>query len=250
MRTKFIAGNWKMNMDKAGAIELAKSLVAQLKDVKNTFMIAPPFVYLDAVAQIVKDTNILLGAQNVAVSENGAHTGEVSAAMLKDIGVKSVILGHSERRDELYENNRIVNKKVLAALSHDLDVVLCIGERYSHKIVGVTENVCRLQIEEGLAGVSAEQMKHVVIAYEPIWAIGTGVTPTPEEANVIHASIRKTLAKIFGQSTADETKILYGGSMNAKNAEALLAQPEIDGGLIGGASLKADTFVPICKFSV
>lgn len=250
MRTKFIAGNWKMNMDKAGAIELAKSLVAQLKDVKNTFMIAPPFVYLDAVAQIVKDTNILLGAQNVAVSENGAHTGEVSAAMLKDIGVKSVILGHSERRDELYENNRIVNKKVLAALSHDLDVVLCIGERYSHKIVGVTENVCRLQIEEGLAGVSSEQMKHVVIAYEPIWAIGTGVTPTPEEANVIHASIRKTLAKIFGQSTADETKILYGGSMNAKNAEALLSQPEIDGGLIGGASLKADTFVPICKFSV
>lgn len=250
MRTKFIAGNWKMNMDRAGAVDLAKALVEQLKDVNNTFMFAPPFVYLDAVAPIIKGSNIILGAQNVAVSENGAHTGEVSAEMLKDVGVQSVILGHSERRDELYENNRIVNKKVHAALNHGLKVVLCIGERYSHKIVGVTENVCRLQIEEGLANVSPEQMKDVVIAYEPIWAIGTGVTPTPEEANSIHASIRKTLAKIFDQSIADETKILYGGSMNAKNAEALLAQPEIDGGLIGGASLKAETFVPICKYSV
>ena len=250
MRTKFIAGNWKMNMNRAGAVELATALVEQLKSVNNTFMIAPPLVYLDCVAPIVKGSNILLGAQNVAVSENGAHTGEVSAEMLKDIGVQSVILGHSERRDELYENNRIVNQKVHAALNHGLNVVLCIGERYSHKIVGVTESVCRIQIEEGLSGVSPEQMKNVVIAYEPIWAIGTGVTPTPEEANEIHASTRATLAKIFSQQVADETKILYGGSMNAKNAEALLAQPEIDGGLIGGASLKAETFVPICKYSV
>ena len=150
MRTKFIAGNWKMNMNRAGAVELATALVEQLKSVNNTFMIAPPLVYLDCVAPIVKGSNILLGAQNVAVSENGAHTGEVSAEMLKDIGVQSVILGHSERRDELYENNRIVNQKVHAALNHGLNVVLCIGERYSHKIVGVTESVCRIQIEEGL----------------------------------------------------------------------------------------------------
>ena len=136
------------------------------------------------------------------------------------------------------------------ALEHGLDVVLCIGERFSHRIVGVTESVCALQVKTALAGVSAEQMSKVTIAYEPIWAIGTGQTATPEEANKTHAAVRKTLADMYGQNVADETKILYGGSMNAKNAEELLAQPDIDGGLIGGASLKADTFVPICKFSV
>ncbi|MCR5123644.1 MAG: triose-phosphate isomerase [Treponema sp.] len=250
MRAKYIAGNWKMNMDRAGAVELAKALVEQLKDVDNTFMIAPPFVYLDAVSQIVKGSNIILGAQDVTYTENGAHTGEVSASMLVDIGVKTVILGHSERRNDFYENNKIVNSKVKIALGHGLDVVLCIGERFSHRIVGVTESVCALQVKTALAGVSAEQMSKVTIAYEPIWAIGTGQTATPEEANKTHAAVRKTLADMYGQNVADETKILYGGSMNSKNADELLAQPDIDGGLIGGASLKADTFVPICKFSV
>jgi triosephosphate isomerase len=250
MRAKYIAGNWKMNMDKAGAIELAKALVEQLKDVKNTFMIAPPFVYLDAVSQIVKGSNIILGAQDVTYTENGAHTGEISATMLKDVGVQTVILGHSERRNDFYENNKVVNDKVKIALKHGLDVVLCIGERYSHKIVGVTEAVCSLQIRTALAGVSAEQMSHITIAYEPIWAIGTGQTATPEEANKTHAFVRKTIGAIYGQKIADEIKILYGGSMNAKNAEELLAQSDIDGGLIGGASLKAETFVPICEFSV
>ncbi len=250
MRAKYIAGNWKMNMDKAGAVELAKSIVEQLKDVKNTFMIAPPFVYLDAVSQIVKGSNIILGAQDVTYTENGAHTGEISATMLKDVGVQTVILGHSERRNDFYENNKIINSKVKIALEHDLDVVLCIGERFSHKIVGVTETVCSLQIKTGLSGVSAEQMSHITIAYEPIWAIGTGQTATPEEANKTHAFVRKTIGEIYGQKIADEIRILYGGSMNAKNAEELLAQSDIDGGLIGGASLKAETFVPICQFSV
>ena len=229
MRSKYIAGNWKMNMDRAGAVDLAKSLVEQLKGLDGKFMIAPPFVYLDAVGQIINGSNIILGAQDVTYTENGAHTGEVSAVMLKDIGVQSVILGHSERRNDFYESNQIVNKKVLIALAHGLDVVLCIGERFSHKIVGVTESVCGLQIKTGLEGVTPEQMARVTIAYEPIWAIGTGQTATPEEAN--------------------KTRILYGGSMNAKNAEELLAQSDIDGGLIGGASLKAETFVPICKFA-
>lgn len=249
MRSKYIAGNWKMNMDRAGAVDLAKSLVEQLKGLDGKFMIAPPFVYLDAVGQIINGSNIILGAQDVTYTENGAHTGEVSAVMLKDIGVQTVILGHSERRNDFYESNQIVNKKVLIALAHDLDVVLCIGERFSHKIVGVTESVCGLQIKTGLEGVTPEQMARVTIAYEPIWAIGTGQTATPEEANRTQAFVRKTIADIYGQKVADETRILYGGSMNAKNAEELLAQSDIDGGLIGGASLKAETFVPICKFA-
>lgn len=249
MRTKYVAGNWKMNMDRASAVELAKALVEQSKNLKNKIMIAPPYVYLDAVAQTVKGSNIIVGAQDVSESENGAHTGDVSAVMLKDIGVQTVILGHSERRNDLYESDAFTNKKVLAALNHGLDVVLCIGEHLSQREMGVTNEVCRRQILGSLENVTAEQMAHVTIAYEPVWAIGTGKTPTPEEANAVHVSIRSTIDEKFGKKVADEICILYGGSMNAKNAEALLAQSDIDGGLIGGASLKADTFLPICQFA-
>ncbi|WP_191017500.1 triose-phosphate isomerase [Treponema zioleckii] len=250
MRTKYVAGNWKMNMDKAGAVALASELVEQLKGVDNKFMIAPPFVYLDAVAQVVKGSNIILGAQNIAATENGAHTGECSAAMLKDIGVETVILGHSERRYEFYETDKLINIKVRMALEHGLDVVLCIGELYSHKVAGVTEAVCEMQVKGGLDGLTKEQLAHVTIAYEPIWAIGTGKTPTPEEANSIHKSIRASISNLFGADVAENIKILYGGSMNAKNGKDLLAQSDIDGGLIGGASLKSETFVPICKYTV
>ncbi len=247
MRTQYVAGNWKMNMDKASSIALAETLVKELKDVKGKFMIAPPFVYLDSVAQIVKGSNVILGAQNVASTGNGAHTGEISAQMLKDIGVQTVILGHSERRYEFNESNKLINTKVLAALNCGLDVVLCIGELYSQRIVGVTEEVCELQIRRGLSSVTFEQLEHVTIAYEPVWAIGSGKTPSPEEAEEVHKSIRLTIEKMFNAEAAEKIQILYGGSMNASNAKELLAQNDIDGGLIGGASLKAETFLPICR---
>ncbi len=250
MRSKYVAGNWKMNMDRESAVALAKDLVASLKGLDGKFMIAPPYVYLDAVHQVIKGSNIILGAQDMAATDNGAHTGAVSGKMLKDIGVQTVILGHSERRYEFYETDKLINRKVHAALDNDLDVVLCIGELFSHRIVGVTENVCEHQIRYGLAGVSKDKFSKITIAYEPIWAIGTGKTATPEDAQKVHASVREAISKIFGSEVAQEVKILYGGSMNASNAEALLAQPDIDGGLIGGASLKAETFTPICKFSV
>ncbi|WP_407427216.1 triose-phosphate isomerase [Treponema sp.] len=249
MRSKYVAGNWKMNMDKEGAQALAKGLVESLKGLNAKFMIAPPFVYLDSVYQIIKGSNIILGAQDMAATENGAHTGAVSGAMLKDIGVSTVILGHSERRYEFYENDTLINRKIHEALKSGLDVVLCIGELSSHRIVGVTERICEIQIRDGLAGITDEQLSHISIAYEPVWAIGTGKTATPQEAQDVHASVRSVISRIYGPKAAEEIKILYGGSMNASNAEELLAQPDIDGGLIGGASLKTDTFTPICKFA-
>ena len=249
MRSKYVAGNWKMNMDKAGAVALAKELVAALKGLNAKYMIAPPFVYLDAVYQEIKGSNIILGAQDMAATGNGAHTGAVSGVMLKDIGVETVILGHSERRYEFYESDALINKKIHAALDVGLDVVLCIGELSSHRIVGVTEQICESQIRDGLTGISEKQLQHISIAYEPVWAIGTGNTATPVEAQEVHSFARSVISRLYNPQAAEEIKILYGGSMNASNAEELLAQKDIDGGLIGGASLKAETFSPICKFA-
>jgi triosephosphate isomerase len=246
-RQYYIAGNWKMNKNKAEALDLAKGLVEALKDGKNKYMIGVPYVYLDAVAQVVKGSNILLGAQDVAATGNGAHTGEVSCEMLKDIGCNVVILGHSERRHEIGESDELINKKVRKALNSGLEVDLCIGELLSEREAGEAEQVCAFQLSAGLAGVTAEQMKNVTIAYEPVWAIGTGKTATPEDAQAIHKFIRGYIAKLYNQEVADNVIIQYGGSMNQGNCEQLLAQPDIDGGLIGGASLKAETFVPICS---
>ena len=246
-RTHYIAGNWKMNTSKAEAVALATDLVAQLKGKTNKFMIGVPFVYLDAVAQVVKGSNIILAAQDCAATDNGAHTGEVSCAMLKDIGCQCVILGHSERRHEIGESDELINKKVRKALSDGLEVDLCIGELLSEREAGEAEQVCAFQLSAGLAGVTAEQMKNVTIAYEPVWAIGTGKTATPADAQAIHKFIRGYIAKLYDQKVADEVIIQYGGSMKASNAPELLAQEDIDGGLIGGASLKAETFVPICE---
>ena len=245
-RTHYIAGNWKMNTSKAEAVALAKDLVLQLKDKPNKYMIAPPFVYLDAVSQVVKGSNIILGAQDVASTGNGAHTGEVSAEMLKDIGVQAVIIGHSERRHEIGESDMLINAKVRKALASGLDVVLCIGELLSEREEGKAESVCAFQLDAGLSGVRAAEMAHVTIAYEPVWAIGTGKTATPEDAQAIHAFCRAHIEKLYDKKVADETIIQYGGSMKAANAAELLSQKDIDGGLIGGAALKADTFVPIC----
>lgn len=246
-RQYYIAGNWKMNKVKGEAVELAKALVEQLKDGKNKYMIAPSFTNLDAVAQVVKGSNILLGAQNMSTEESGAHTGEVSVLMLKDLGVQTVILGHSERRHIYKEDDAMINKKVKLALAHGLEVVLCIGELLEEREAGKAEQVCEEQTRKGLAGVSAADMAKVTIAYEPVWAIGTGKTATPEDAQAIHQFTRGVLADMYGKDVAEQTIIQYGGSMKAENAAALLAQPDVDGGLIGGASLKAETFIPICK---
>ena len=245
-RTHYIAGNWKMNLDKAGSVKLAQDLVAALKGKSNKYMVGVPFVYLDAVAQVLKGSNILLGSQDMAATGNGAHTGEVSAEMLKDIGVQVVILGHSERRHEIGESDELINKKVRRALDQGLEVVLCIGELLEDREAGNAEQVCAFQLSADLAGVSEEQMKKVTIAYEPVWAIGTGKTATPADAEAIHKFVRGYIAKLYNQKVADETIIQYGGSMKASNAKELLDQPDIDGGLIGGASLKAYTFEPIC----
>lgn len=245
-RTHYIAGNWKMNTNKAEAVKLAQDLVASLKGKSGKYMIGVPFVYLDAVSQVIKGSNIILGAQDVAATANGAHTGEVSTEMLKDIGVRSVILGHSERRHEIGESDELINKKVRRALNEGLEVVLCIGELLSDREAGNAEQVCAFQLSADLAGVTEEQMKNVTIAYEPVWAIGTGKTATPEDAEKIHKFCRNYIAKLYNNKVADEIIIQYGGSMKASNAKELLAQPDIDGGLIGGASLKAETFEPIC----
>lgn len=247
MRQYYIAGNWKMNKTKSEAVELAKSLVSALKDGKNKYMIAPSFTNLDAVAQVVKGSNIRLGAQNMSTDESGAHTGEVSVLMLKDLGVQTVILGHSERRHIYKEDDTMINTKVKLALKHGLEVILCIGELLEEREAGKAEKVCEEQTRKGLSGVTAENMKSIVIAYEPVWAIGTGKTATPEDAQAVHAFTRKILTDMYGSSVAENVIIQYGGSMKADNAQALLNQKDIDGGLIGGAALKVDTFEPICK---
>lgn len=247
MRTTYVAGNWKMNMDKQSAVALVEQLVRDLRGCKNKVMVAPPFVYLDAVAQVVKGSNVILGAQNMAATDNGAHTGEVSASMLKDIGVQTVILGHSERRYEFGECDELINMKVLRALAAGLDVIICIGELLAQREVGRAEKVCERQLNSALMGVPKEQLERVTIAYEPVWAIGTGKTATPNDAQQIHSYARKVIAKMYDQDAADKIIIQYGGSMNVKNYRELLAQPDVDGGLIGGASLKAETFVPICN---
>lgn len=246
MRQRYIAGNWKMNTTKAEAVALAADLVEGLAGKPDRYMVGVPFVYLDAVAAVTRGTNIVLGAQDLAATKNGAHTGEVSAEMLKDIGVQSVIIGHSERRHEIGESDELINKKVRRALAAGLEVVLCIGELLSEREAGEAEQVCAFQLSAGLSGVSDAQMKSITIAYEPVWAIGTGKTATPEDAEAIHAFCRGHLAKLYSASIADATIIQYGGSMKPDNAAALLAKPNIDGGLIGGASLKADSFLQIC----
>ena len=249
MRQYFIAGNWKMHKTIPEAEALASELVTALKGGPHKYMIAPSFTALSAVAKVIKGSNILLGAQNMSTDEQGAHTGEVSVLQLVDAGVQVVILGHSERRHIYKEDDEMINKKVKLALAHGLEVILCIGELLEEREAGKAEAVCEEQTRKGLAGVSAEQLKKVTIAYEPVWAIGTGKVATPDDAEAIHAFTRGIIADMYGKEAAEQIVIQYGGSMKADNCEGLLAKPDIDGGLIGGAALKADTFTPIalCK---
>jgi triosephosphate isomerase len=248
-RDYYIAGNWKMHKTRAEAAALAKELVSGLKDGKHKYLIAPSFTLLETVAPIVKGTNVRLGAQNMAPVEQGAHTGEVSVLQLKDLGVQTVILGHSERRHVYKEDDALINTKVKLALAHGLEVILCIGELLEEREAGKAEQVCETQTVEGLKGVSAEQLKNIVLAYEPVWAIGTGKTATPEDADTIHAYVRKVVEKIYGNAAAEAIIIQYGGSVKPENAKELMAKENIDGALVGGAALKADSFLPIAKFS-
>jgi triosephosphate isomerase len=249
MRRKFIAGNWKMYKTAAEAEALTRALLAALSNEKDKkIMIAPPFTALHAVRKIIQGSPILLGAQNAAAEIEGAHTGEISPRMLKDAGVSVVILGHSERRHVYGETDALVNKKVRLALSESLEVILCVGETLEERQQGVTEKVVGEQIRAGLASVAADALAYVTIAYEPVWAIGTGKNATPEDADAVHAFIRRIITDMYGASSAENIVIQYGGSVKPDNVKALMKMKNIDGALVGGASLKAETFLPIVQY--
>ncbi|OHD79377.1 MAG: triose-phosphate isomerase [Spirochaetes bacterium RIFOXYC1_FULL_54_7] len=248
MRNYYIAANWKMHMTVSEAVALAQDLVAKLGKSKERVMIAPPFTALAAVAQVIRGSSLVLGAQNMGPETKGAHTGEISPLMLKDLGVKAVILGHSERRHSYLETDELINRKVLLALEQELQPILCVGETLAEREAGKLEAVVGGQVREGLKGVSAAALATVTIAYEPVWAIGTGKTATPEDADAVHGYIRIVLTSLYGEAAAKAMVIQYGGSVKADNAAELMAKPNIDGALVGGASLKAETFVPIVSF--
>ena len=245
MRKLYIAGNWKMNLVPSEAAKYASELAAATKGAKVKIMIAPTAVCLPAVAQAVKGSNVIVAAQNVNDHEKGAYTGEISCAMLKDIDVTNVILGHSERRQYYGETNEFINKKVLFALASGMDIDLCVGETLDEREGGRLEKVLSDQINIGLDGVTPEQMAHVTIAYEPVWAIGTGKTATPEDANSAHKFIRGLIEKKFGKTVAENQIIQYGGSVKPSNVKELMACEHIDGALVGGASLTLEQFLPI-----
>ncbi len=246
MRKRIIAGNWKMNKDVAGAVELARAVVAALTASKESeIVLCPPFTDLTAVAAVIQGTPVRLGGQNMHWEEKGAFTGEVSAAMLISAGCSHVILGHSERRQYFGETDETVNRKVRAALKAGLIPIVCVGETLAERQAEATAAVVERQVRGALAGLSGEEVAKLVIAYEPVWAIGTGVVATTEQAQEVHALIRQLVATLFDARVAEALRIQYGGSMKPDNAAQLLAQKDIDGGLIGGASLDARSFLDI-----
>jgi triosephosphate isomerase len=247
-RKLFIAGNWKLNHLAGVAAETVQGLREELAGVDTVdIAVCPTFTSLSAAVTAAAGSNIGIGAQNVAYAENGAYTGEISAAMLKEIPVTYVIIGHSERRQYFNETDETVNQRLKQALAADLAPIVCVGEMLEDREGGNTEAVVGTQLAGSLAGLSAEEMASVTIAYEPVWAIGTGKTATPEMAQETHAFIRGKLAELFGQATADVVRIQYGGSVKPANAAELMAQPDIDGALVGGASLKVDVFSELIK---
>lgn len=246
MRRTLIAGNWKMNLNRAQAIELARSIAGGLRENSSVEVaVFPPAVYLDAV--IAAHPGLTVGAQNVSENGDGAFTGEISCAMLRDLGAVAVILGHSERRTLMGESSQQVNRKTIAALNAGLTPIVCVGELLEQRQAGLTDEVVLEQCRTSLAGLATEQMERTVIAYEPVWAIGTGQVATPAQAEQVHAAIRQWLAGAFSPSTAARIRILYGGSVKPDNAAELLSQENIDGALVGGASLKADSFLGIVR---
>jgi triosephosphate isomerase len=248
IRKKLIAGNWKMNKTSADAVALAREVVMSVGSQSDVeVVICPPFTALEAVAGTVDGSLVKVGAQNMHFEASGAFTGEVSAPMLRAIFATHVILGHSERRTLFGENDELVNKKVLAALKHQLRPIVCVGETLAEREANSTLKVIQTQTERGLEGVSKELASSVVLAYEPVWAIGTGKVATTEQAQEVHGFIRGLLTKLFGEAVSQRVRILYGGSMKPANAAELLAQKDIDGGLIGGASLEARSFAELVR---
>jgi triosephosphate isomerase len=249
MRKNIVAGNWKMNKNLQEGLNLALDLETALKDKKINcdVVIGTPFIHLAPVSSAIDTTKIGVAAQNCANKASGAFTGEVSAAMIASTGAKYVILGHSERRNYYGETDAILKEKVLLALSNELIPIFCVGEALEERDADMQFDVVKKQIEKGLFHLEAADFSKIVIAYEPVWAIGTGKTATPAQAQEMHAFIRKTLNEKYGKEIADNTSILYGGSCNANNAKELFVNPDVDGGLIGGASLTVDGFIPIIE---
>ncbi|MGL4464449.1 MAG: triose-phosphate isomerase [Planctomycetia bacterium] len=250
-RRIFVAGNWKMNTNRESAVRLAKAVADLVGGVHEVQVaVCPPLPYLHAVHEVVAGTSVALGAQNVFYETDGAFTGEVSSAMLRDCGCKYVVVGHSERRHVLGETEETVNRKVKAALAGGLLPIFCVGETLAQRDAVETDAVVEAQIRYGLVGVPTEDFRKITIAYEPVWAIGTGRTATPEMAEAVHKTIRATLTRMYGIDLAADTVIQYGGSVKGDNADGLLAMPNIDGCLVGGASLKADDFNAIVQAGV
>lgn len=247
LRKAVIAGNWKMNKTPAESAQLINELKPVVKDAGCDVVICVPFVDLQTALDETKGTNIKVGAQNCHWEKSGAFTGEVSADMLKSIGVEYVVIGHSERRTYFGDTNITVQKRTRAALDAGLNVILCVGEYLEQREQGITFETVSTQTKIALAGVSEEELSRIIIAYEPVWAIGTGKTATSEQANEVNAFIRHVVSTLYNQTAADKLVVQYGGSMNAKNADELLAQEDVDGGLIGGASLKSADFAEIVK---
>ena len=248
MRKPFIAGNWKMNMNSATSVSLAAGLAKELDGVDTVDVaVCSPFVYLQSVAAALSASNIALGAQNVYFEANGAFTGEISCDMLKDCCCTYVILGHSERRHVMGETDEMINKKIAAALKGGLLPIFCVGELLEERQGNKTNEVVADQVKKGLAGFTKDQVQAITIAYEPVWAIGTGLTATPEQAQEVHAMIRGLLAEMYDETLAQAVRIQYGGSAKPSNTAELMAQPDVDGLLVGGASLKVEDFAAMVK---
>jgi triosephosphate isomerase len=248
IRKKFLAGNWKMNKTSADAVTLVQEIVAEIGRSNDVdVVVCPPFTSLEVVGKALEGSTVKLGAQNMHHEASGAYTGEISASMLRSIFTSYVILGHSERRTYFGENDQFINQKVLAALKNQLKPILCVGETLAERESGSTLKVVQTQVEANLEGVSKELATNIVIAYEPVWAIGTGKVATTAQAQEVHAFIRSLLVKLFGDATAQKVRILYGGSMKPANAPELLAQKDIDGGLIGGAALESRSFLELVR---
>jgi triosephosphate isomerase (TIM) len=247
LRKAVIAGNWKMNKTPEEAKELVKAILPHAQDAGCEVIVCVPFVDLFPVLETAKDSCVKVGAQNCHWAPSGAFTGEISAPMLASMGVQYVIIGHSERRTYFGETDKTVNQRIRAALDNGLNVILCVGESLEQREQGITSELVAMQTKIALGGVSREELKRIIIAYEPIWAIGTGKTATAEQANEVCATIRAVVASLYDSTAADAMTIQYGGSMKPNNAAELLAQPDVDGGLIGGASLKPDDFAQMIK---
>ena len=247
MRTAVVAANWKMNKDLKEAEVLVKSLLEGYSPSNTEVYIAPPFVHLYAVNNWIKESGMQLAAQNMNAAESGAHTGEISSSMLKSVGASTIILGHSERRDLYGESDALINKKVKSALAAGMQIIFCFGEQLGERKASVHFDVVKAQLSQGLSGLSAAHLESIILAYEPVWAIGTRETASPEQAQEMHGFIRDYLRNQFSDAVAERTRILYGGSVKPSNAAELFSKPDIDGGLIGGASLQADDFLAIVK---